>query len=43
MELYSYVPPLGTNNPISVEPFLVDDVLPNEDEIEWVVKCFRAY
>ena len=37
VELYSYVPPLGTNIPISVQPFPVDDSVPTEDEIEWVV------
>ena len=33
VELYSYVPPPGTNIPISVQPFLVDDSVPTEDEI----------
>ena len=33
VELYSYVPPLGTNIPISVQPFPVDDSVPTEDEI----------
>ena len=28
VELYSYVPPLGANIPISVEPFPVDDSVP---------------
>ena len=38
VELYSYVPPPGKNIPISVQPFLVDDSVPTEDEIEWAVK-----
>ena len=37
MELYSYVPPLGMNISIFVQPFLVDDSVPTEDEIEWAV------
>ena len=37
VELYSYVPPPGTNTPISVQPFLVYDLVPTEDEIEWAV------
>ena len=28
VDLYSYVPPLRENIPISVEPFPVDDLLP---------------
>ena len=38
VELYSYVPPLGNNILISVHPFPVDDSVPTEDEIKWVVK-----
>ena len=38
VELYSYVPPLGANIPISVEPFPVDDSVPTEYKIEWEVK-----
>ena len=37
VELYSYVPPPGTNTPISMQPFPVDDSVPTEDEIEWAV------
>ena len=36
--LYSYVPPPGENIPISIRPFLVDESVPEEDEIEWAVK-----
>ena len=43
MELYSYVPPPGMNIPISVQPFLVDDLVSTEDEIEWVVKRLRNH
>ena len=32
--LYSYVPPPGTNIPISVKSFPVDDSVPMEDETE---------
>ena len=39
--LYSYVPPLGKNIPISVKPFLVYDSVPKEDDIEWAVKQLR--
>ena len=38
VDLYRYVPPPGDNIPVSVEPFLVDDLVPMEDEIEWAVK-----
>ena len=31
VELYSYVPPLGANIPISVQPLLVDDSVPTDD------------
>ena len=40
-ELYSYIPPPGKNIPISVQPFLVDDSVPTEDQIEWAVKHLR--
>ena len=35
VELYSYVPPLRANIPISVELFPVDDLVPTEYKIEW--------
>ena len=38
MDLYIYVPPPGDNIRVSVEPFLVDDLLPTENEIKWLVK-----
>ena len=41
VELYSYVPRPGKNIPISVQPFLVDDSVPTEDDINWVVKRIR--
>ena len=34
VELYSYVPPPGTNIPISVQPFPVEYSVPTEDEID---------
>ena len=41
VDLYSYVPLLGANIPISVEPFPLDDSLPMEDKIRWVVKILQ--
>ena len=35
--MYSYVPPLGMNIPISVQPFPVEKLMPTKDEIEWAV------
>ena len=43
VELYSYVPPSGTNIPISVEPFPVDDSVPTEDKIKWAVKRLQNH
>ena len=43
MELYSYVPPLGENIPISVEPFPVENLVPTEDKIEGAVKRLRNH
>ena len=36
--LYSYVPSPGENIPVHIEPFLVDDSVPDEGDIEWAVK-----
>ena len=36
--MYIYVPPPGVNIPISVNNFLVDNLVPTEDDIEWAVK-----
>ena len=41
--LYSYVPPLGENIPVSNESLPVDDLLPMEDDIEWAVKQLRNH
>ena len=41
VELNSYVPPPGTNILISVQPFPVDESVPTEDKIEWVVMRLR--
>ena len=41
MDLYSYVPSPGTNIPISLKPFLVDNLVPTEDKIKWKVKHLR--
>ena len=43
VDLYSYVPPLGANTLISVEPFPVDDSVPTEDKIDWAVKQLRNH
>ena len=43
VELYSYVPPPGTNIPIYVQPFPVDESVPTEDEIEWAVTQLRNH
>ena len=39
--LYRYVPPPGEIIPVTIQPFLVDDSVPGEREIEWVVKHLR--
>ena len=36
--LYSYVPPPGEKIPVNIQPFLVDDSVTEEREIEWGVK-----
>ena len=38
MDLYIYITHLGMNIPISVEPLLVYNLVPTEDEIGWEVK-----
>ena len=43
LELYSHVPPPETNIPIFVQPFLVDNSVPTEDEIEWAVTQLRNH
>ena len=40
-ELYSQVPSLGENIPLTVELALIDDLLPTEDEIAAAVKKLR--
>ena len=37
VDLYSYVPPLGDNISVAVEPFPVDYSVPMEDNIDWAV------
>ena len=37
VELYIYVPPPRTKIPISMQQFLMEDSMPTEDKIEWVV------
>ena len=41
--LYSYVPPLGENIPVSVKPFPVYYLVPTEDEIKWAVTQLRNH
>ena len=36
--LYSRVPPPGYNIPVTIDPFKVEDGVPSEAEVEWVVK-----
>ena len=43
VELYSHVPPPGTNIPIYMQPFPVDDSVPTEDEIEWEVTLLHKH
>ena len=40
-ELYSQVPSPGENIPVTVEPALIDDLVPTEDEIAAAVKNLR--
>ena len=39
--LYSRVPPPGDSTLITIEPFAVEDGVPEEGEIEWAVKRLR--
>ena len=41
VELYSHVPPLGDNIPVTVTPSEIDDSVPTEDEIAEAVKKLR--
>ena len=43
VDLYRYIPPLGANIPIYVEPFPVYDLVPMEDDIEWAVKRLQNH
>ena len=39
--LYSWVPPPGDSIPMEIEPFKVEDKVPDEGEIEWAFKRLR--
>ena len=39
--LYSHIPPTGDNIPVDIQPFIVDDSVPEEGGIEWEVKHLR--
>ena len=39
--LYSRVPLPGDNIPVEIEPFEVEDKVPDEGEIDWAVKRLR--
>ena len=39
--LYIRAPPLGDSIPVDIEPFAVEDGVPEEGEIDWVVKRLR--
>ena len=43
MDLYCHVPPLGENIPVSIDPFLVKDSVPTENNIEWAVKRLQNH
>ena len=43
VELFIYIPPPGTNFPIYVQPFLVEDLVPTEDAIELTVTRIRNH
>ena len=43
VDLYSYGQPPVENIPVSVDPFPMDDLVPTEDEIEWVVKRLQNH
>ena len=43
VDLYQYVPPLGENIPVFVEPFPVEDLVPTEEEKKWTVKRLRNH
>ena len=40
--LYCRIPPLGGNIPIFVETFSVEDLVPTEENIEWMVQRLRS-
>ena len=39
--MYSYVPPPEENIPFEIHPFQVNDLVPEEGEIEWAIKQLR--
>ena len=39
--MYRQVQPLGESNPLPVKPFQVEDLVPTEEKIEWVVRSLR--
>ena len=43
MDLYSHIPPLGKNIPISVQLFPVDNSVPTEEEIDWAETQLRNH
>ena len=43
VDLYCHVQPPGDNITVSIEPFPVEDLVPTEDEIEWVVKRLQNH
>ena len=40
---YIYILPPGVNIPIYVEPFLVNDAVPTEEDINWAVKRLQNH
>ena len=42
-DIYSYMTRLGENIPVSVDPFLVDDLETTEDDTDWAVTCLQSH
>ena len=41
VKLYRRVPPMGQPIPVGVQPFVVDDSIPEDKEIAWAVRRLR--
>ena len=38
VKLYRHIPPLGQPIPMGVQPFLVEESIPEEEDIAWAVR-----